>query len=333
MKLAQTLKLQELQSTAAGTQATVPDSRSADEWIKKYLDDKNKRLNDLRRSMNFLLGPEKGEMQSEGTSEGASKGWDTRGRGRKSLQLVTGDGWYAHGKFYPVNSGEQHIDVAVRDGLAPKMRGAPSYEKVFTQPDIVRIRTSKIYGGDRPETIMNLEGSTKEDLKNVLAVLPRDIKTVNLEWWHPKYDSSGIISKEEAIDVYAAWRMDKPPIDEQDVRKVAGSGKWLVVSPEDEIISRWETQDEAEKAAYANWKGITPSSTGATAGARVKRLQAEDVFSDPALMEQGRRDFIKHPKPRAVQLADWLREGDHRPSSAGGAAGNGGTAGGGGGNG
>lgn len=188
MKLASALKLQELHSTAAGTQATNPDSRSADEWIKKYLSDKQKRLNDLRVQLNTLLGPEKGE-------------------------------------------------------------------------------------------------------------------------------------------VHGSWRADKPPIYDQDPRKVAGGGKWAVVSPEGEIISTWQSKEEAERAAYAVWKGITPSSTGATAGARVKKLQAVDVFSDPQLMEQGRKKFIKHPKPDVVKLADWMRTGDQRPSSGGGAAGTGGAAG------
>lgn len=60
MKIAETISM--LKGAAAGTQATSPDSRSADDWIKQYLSDKQKRLNDLRVRMNFLLGPEKGEV-------------------------------------------------------------------------------------------------------------------------------------------------------------------------------------------------------------------------------------------------------------------------------
>lgn len=130
-----------------------------------------------------------------------------------------------------------------------------------------------------------------------------------------------------ALILYAAWRVDKQPTYAQDPRKVASGGKWAVVSPEDEIISTWQSEDEAKKAAYVYWRGIAPSATGPTGGARVKKIAAEDVFSDPALMEQGRRDYIGHPKPRVVKYADWLREGDHRPSSAGGAAGTGGAGG------
>lgn len=55
MNLANTLKLQNLNAGSAGTQATVADSRSADEWVKRWLDDKNKRLNDLRQSLHKLL--------------------------------------------------------------------------------------------------------------------------------------------------------------------------------------------------------------------------------------------------------------------------------------
>jgi hypothetical protein len=60
MKLSETLKLKEMQSAVAGTQATVADSRKSDEWLKNYLDAKNKRLNDLRVQLNYELGPEKG---------------------------------------------------------------------------------------------------------------------------------------------------------------------------------------------------------------------------------------------------------------------------------
>lgn len=69
MKLASTLKLQEMQSAVAGTQATVADSRSADEWVKRWLDEKNQRLNDLRRQLNYILGPEKGQLRSSREDE------------------------------------------------------------------------------------------------------------------------------------------------------------------------------------------------------------------------------------------------------------------------
>lgn len=317
MRLAQTLKLQELQSTAAGTQATVPDSRSADSWIKKYLDDKNKRLNDQRVRMNSLLGPEKGELQSEGTSEGAEKGWDSRGRGRKSSSepkaLITRAGWYGKDKFYPKASNEDHQDMLHRLGI--KDPNGFNGMMIAFQKGYVRITmgVSKAY----------LEGIDKNSFRDALANLPKAVETVELDWHEPKYNHE-ILSKEEAIDMYASWRADKPPVSEQDIRKAASGGAWAVVTPDGEVLSTWQTQQEAENAAYSNWKGITPSSTGATAGAKVKRVkdvQAEDVYSDPQLMEQGRKKFLKHDKPMAVKLADWLRDGDHRPSSAGKAAG------------
>lgn len=56
MRLADVIKLHHpVQAAVAGTQATVADSRSADEWIKNWLDQKNKRLNDLRKELHNLL--------------------------------------------------------------------------------------------------------------------------------------------------------------------------------------------------------------------------------------------------------------------------------------
>lgn len=55
MNIAQTLAFQQMKAAAAGAQGTVPDSRKADEWIKSYLDRKNKRLDDLRKSLHTLL--------------------------------------------------------------------------------------------------------------------------------------------------------------------------------------------------------------------------------------------------------------------------------------
>jgi hypothetical protein len=120
----------------------MPDSRSTDEWIKKFLDDKNKRLNDLRRNLNHLLGPEKGEWRAE-------------------------------------------VD---------------------------------------------------------------------------------------ADELEAAYREDKKTAFPQAKTRIAGGGKWAVVSPEDEIISTWATEEEAWRAARPYWMGLLPSATGPTGGARVKRL-------------------------------------------------------------
>jgi hypothetical protein len=192
MNLANTIKLQTL-GASAGAQATVPDSRSADEWIKKYLDDKNKRLNDLRKELHQLID--------------------------------------------------------------------------FPQP----------------------------------------------------------------VEIDGAYRVDKLSKFEQMPGRVAGHGSWAVVSPEGEIISRWDTKAEADQAAWPVWKGLKPSATGASGGARVVRLKrkdiaAADIFEDQDLGDSTRRRFIKHDKPQAVKDADILRLKDRRPSSHGqGSAGTGGA--------
>lgn len=133
-------------------------------------------------------------------------------------------------------------------------------------------------------------------------------------------------------EISASWRVDKPPLYKQDPRKSSPGGKWAVVSPEDEIISTWPTREEALRAAYGFWEGLAPSSTGATSGARVKRVKdivhAADIFQDTEHGDKTRAKFLKHPKPQVVKLADSLRDKDQRPSSFGhGAAGSGGAAG------
>lgn len=188
MNLANTLKLQNLTAGAAGAQATVADSRSADEWIKNWLDKKNKRLNDLRQELHNLL--------------------------------------------------------------------------------------------DFPEPV-EIDGAYREDKKSIFKQMPG---------------------------------------------RVAGHGRWAVVSPEGEIISRWDTEEEAKQAAWPAWRGIKPSATGASGGARVKKLAAADIFQDEDLGDRTRAKFLKHPKPRIVKDADILRLGDRRPSSHGqGSAGTGGA--------
>lgn len=195
--------MQNLWAYAAGTGSTSPDSRKADEWIKNYLDEKNKRLNDLRQTL------------------------------------------------------------------------------------------------------------------------------------HNKLDHPPALDEYMRPEMKAAWRADKPPSYIQNPKRVAGGGKWAVVSPDDEIISTWKTEKEATQAAFALYKGLSPSSTGATAGAKVKRISemnldvnAADIFQDPDHGDETRSKFIKHPKPKSVQLADQLRMGDRRPSSHGqGSAGTGGAGG------
>ena len=188
MNLANTIKLQTLEGGAAGAQATVADSRSADEWIKKWLDDKNKRLNDLRKELHQLLD--------------------------------------------------------------------------FPQP-------------------VEIDGAYREDKKSKFEQMPG---------------------------------------------RVSGTGRWAVVSPEGEIISRWSTKAEADRAAWPAWNGIMPSATGPTGGARVKKLAAADIFQDTDLGDKTRRKFLKHDKPQVVKDADILRIKDRRPSSHGqGSAGTGGA--------
>lgn len=189
MNLANTIRLQNLNGGAAGAQATVPDSRSADEWIKNWLDKKNKRLNDLRQQLHQLL--------------------------------------------------------------------------------------------DYPEPVDEVSGAYREDKKSIFKQMPG---------------------------------------------RVAGHGSWAVVSPEGEIISRWDTREQAERAAWPAWNGVKPSATGASGGARVKYISAADIFQDDDLDNRTRAKFLKHPKPRVVKDADVLRMGDRRPSSHGqGSAGTGGA--------
>jgi hypothetical protein len=198
VNLANTLRLQNLKAANAGAQATVADSRSADEWVKRWLDDKNRRLNDLRARLHNLL--------------------------------------------------------------------------------------------DHPPALD--------------------------EYLRP--------------EIKAAYRNDKNngPKDQMPGR-VAGTGNWAVVSPEGEIISRWPTKAEADAAAWPAWRGIKPSATGASGGARVVRLRrvsAADIFEDVEHGDKTRRKFLKKDKPQIVKDADILRLRDRRPSSHGqGSAGTGGA--------
>ena len=129
-----------------------------------------------------------------------------------------------------------------------------------------------------------------------------------------------------SMELYCAFRVDKKSIFEQMPGRVAGHGRWAVVSPEGEIISRWATKEEADAAAWPAYKGIKPSATGASGGAQVRQLAAADIFQDEELGDRTRARFLKHPKPNIVKNADILRIGDRRPSSHGqGSAGTGGA--------
>lgn len=210
MRLTDTCRLHGIAGAAAGTQATVVDSRKADDWIKQYLSDKQKRLDDLRKELHGLLD-------------------------------------------HP-----------------PKMDEYMRPEQTF-------------------------HGSYREDKRS--------------------------------------------PI--QQPGRAPGHGRFAVCSPEGEIISRWPTKEEARSAAWGMWRGISPSATGATGGARVVEIDenaseildpldvhAADIFQDPDHQDKTRNKFkvLRHKKPRAVEDADRIRMGDNRPSSHGqGSAGTGGT--------
>lgn len=206
MKLADTLKLQNLEAYAAGSQATNPDSRKADDWIKKYLDDKQKRLNDLRVAL--------------------------------------------HNKL------DFNLRSYVATGASEKERQA----------------------------------------------------------------------QEQGIS--GSWQVYKDTLNQHPERMAGNGGKWAVVDREGLILSTWDTKEEAEEASFPVYHGIAPSATGPTSGTVVKKLEAEDMFQNPDLGDKTRAKFLKHPKPKVVKVADWLRDGDHRPSShGGGAAGTGGAGG------
>ena len=59
MNLAQaiSMKLKEVKA-AAGTQATVADSRSADKWIKEWMDRRQNSLNEMRQALTRTYDPE-----------------------------------------------------------------------------------------------------------------------------------------------------------------------------------------------------------------------------------------------------------------------------------
>lgn len=149
MKLQDTIRLHNLKAAVAGTQATVVDSRSSDDWIKKFLSDKQKRLDDLRKNLHNLLD-------------------------------------------HP-------------PGLDEYMR---------------------------PEQTLR-----------------------------------------------AAYREDKR-FDPQKPGRVGGYGKWAVVTPEGEILSRWPTKQEADEAAWPVWRGLKTSDMGPAGKARVVELSDADEITD-----------------------------------------------------
>jgi SLT domain-containing protein len=58
LRLTTTVRLYEnMQADTASGHAGPPDSRSADEWIKDYLDKKNKKLNDMRQELLRTVDP------------------------------------------------------------------------------------------------------------------------------------------------------------------------------------------------------------------------------------------------------------------------------------
>jgi hypothetical protein len=90
---------------------------------------------------------------------------------------------------------------------------------------------------------------------------------------HNKLDHPPALDEYLRPEMKAAWRADKTPVYSQDINKVASGGSWGVISPDGEVISTWKTKKEAENAAFALYKGLSPSSTGATAGARVEKIK------------------------------------------------------------
>jgi hypothetical protein len=291
MNLRNTLKYRDMKAAVAGTQATHADPRSADEWIKKFLDDKNKRQNDLRVRMHNLLDhPPKldeylrPEMKAYGTSEGVKKEWDTRGRG-------------------------------------VGQRGASYWKRKYKEAGVeMPIINYTVKHKSQYEGEFNLELNTSEGMYHQRGENVKDAKEKFLGWYlEMKLRKKGI---EAAYNNYKDTFNQHP-------EKMAGGGKWAVMDQEGLILSVWNTQEEAEAAAWPMWRGIAPSDSGPTAGTKVKRLAAADIFVDEEHGDKTRSRFIKHPKPKVVKLADALRLGDWRPSShgGGGAAGVGGTAG------
>ncbi len=150
-------------------------------------------------------------LYAGGTSEGASKGWDKRGRGRKAKQVeskVVGSGWLFKGKFYPLPAGEG-IDMAVHFEVLEKLHpGAPVYARdVIKHMQKLKEWLHSAYERGfvriaiRRDTA-ELEGWNNSSFRDVLAMLPREVKKVNIEYWSPRHGDDSL-SKEEAIDLYA----------------------------------------------------------------------------------------------------------------------------------
>ncbi len=317
MKLAQVLKLQELQSTAAGTQATVADSRTADEQIKAILDRKNKRLNDLRVRLNFLLGPEKGELHSSWRADRPSL------ENQRIKRVATGGKWAVVDPDGYVTSTWQTEEEAQKAAYAMWKGITPSSTGATAGARVKKLETSGTSEGASKGWDKRGRGHlhTAAFGKRVVTALSEAVPEAN-------FKVVGSVAKQgysrNDLDIRLIFKPAEDPgfDDEMHARFERALRKLGFTQLGQTDHGDVYTSTKARKLVIDFWFG-EPTEDQLAFG----DMAAVDVFSDPQLMEQSRKKFIKHGKPRVVKLADWLRDGDHRPSSAGSTAGTGGAGG------
>lgn len=322
MNLANAIKLKSLDGAAAGTQATVPDSRSADDWIKKFLDDKNKRLNALRRELNHLIGPEKGE-------------WHAAVREDKKSAFPQSPGKTAQGGRWAVVSPEDEIistwpskEEAYRAAF-PYWRGLlPSATGPTGGARVKRVRDVRAGGPGS-----GCQGENCGRPKTVSEVFPLELSKTLMDddlrerSFDAQSKSSGMRQTIDINKLVATQDKLYPEVLEQYYRTGAikdAQGELPVLIKDGE---KYYIEDGHHRMVAQKLIGLKKV-RALVYDASPKEVQAADIFEDPDHGDRTRAKFLKHAKPKVVQDADQLRMADKRPSSHGqGAAGTGGAAG------
>lgn len=118
---------------------------------------------------------------------------------------VEGTGWYKEGKFYPITREgkmeSDHMATAREVGLATN-KESNLMDVLKKHPTLARVVVLSHAG------LADVECFSKACFKDVLPVLPKEVREVTLEWYEPKQESA-ILSKEEAIEMYAARRFGR----------------------------------------------------------------------------------------------------------------------------
>jgi len=191
MKLADTIKLRNLHGAAAGSQATVPDSRSADQWIKNYLDKKNQRLNDMRMKLHRLLDfNQKGYVKtgpSDKENEAAERGiwgaWNVyKDTVNQDVDLIGDKPWAVVDPEGLVISTWDTRDEAVQaawpmyHGIAPSSTGATAGTRVMRTSEVKKLKGLHA-GGEgsgcrgpncgRPSEVVAYHGTSDEAARKI----------------------------------------------------------------------------------------------------------------------------------------------------------------------